>query len=137
MSQQNIRPLSGIRVLDFTAFVAGPYCTRLMADLGADVVKVEPPHGDLLRAVSPGHRGHSTYFGQLNLGKRSLSIDLKNPNALAVVTRLAARADVLVEKFSSWSIGALWARLPVSITTTTRSRLLLDIRIRSNGPSSK
>ena len=99
MSQQNNRPLSGIRVLDFTAFVAGPYCTRLMADLGADVVKVEPPHGDLLRAVSPGHRGHSTYFGQLNLGKRSLSIDLKNPNALAVVTRLAARADVLVENF--------------------------------------
>ena len=99
MSQQNNRPLSGIRVLDFTAFVAGPYCTRLMADLGADVVKVEPPHGDLLRAVSPGHRGHSTYFGQLNLGKRSLSIDLKNPNALAVVTRLAARTDVLVENF--------------------------------------
>ena len=99
MSQQNNRPLSGIRVLDFTAFVAGPYCTRLMADLGADVVKVEPPHGDLLRAVSPGHRGHSTYFGQLNLGKRSLSIDLKKPNALEVVTRLAAQADVLVENF--------------------------------------
>ena len=99
MSQQNNYPLSGIHVLDFTAFVAGPYCTRLMADLGADVVKIEPPHGDLLRAVSPGHRGHSTYFGQLNLGKRSLSIDLKNPNALTVVTRLAARADVLVENF--------------------------------------
>ena len=99
MSQQNNRPLSGIRVLDFTAFVAGPYCTRLMADLGADVIKVEPPHGDLLRAVSPIHREHSTYFGQLNLGKRSLSIDLKKPNALEVVTHLAAQADVLVENF--------------------------------------
>jgi len=99
MSQQNNRPLSGIRVLDFTAFVAGPYCTRLMADLGADVIKVEPPHGDLLRAVSPIHREHSTYFGQLNLGKRSLSIDLKKPNALEVVTHLAAQSDVLVENF--------------------------------------
>ncbi|SVD78718.1 uncharacterized protein METZ01_LOCUS431572, partial [marine metagenome] len=76
MSSQDNSPLSGIRVLDFTAFVAGPYCTRLMADLGADVIKVEPPHGDLLRAVSPVRDGHSTYFGQLNLGKRSLSIDL-------------------------------------------------------------
>ena len=99
MSRQDNSPLSGIRVLDFTAFVAGPYCTRLMADLGADVIKVEPPHGDLLRAVSPVRNGHSPYFGQLNLGKRSLSIDLKQPKALAVVTRLASKADVLIENF--------------------------------------
>ena len=99
MSSQDNSPLSGIRVLDFTAFVAGPYCTRLMADLGADVIKVEPPHGDLLRAVSPVRNGHSTYFGQLNLGKRSLSIDLKQPKALEAVTQLARKADVLVENF--------------------------------------
>ncbi|MCS5659431.1 MAG: CoA transferase [Dehalococcoidia bacterium] len=99
MSSQDNSPLSGIRVLDFTAFVAGPYCTRLMADLGADVIKVEPPHGDLLRAVSPVRDGHSTYFGQLNLGKRSLSIDLKQPKALEAVTQLARKADVLVENF--------------------------------------
>jgi len=99
MPQQDNTPLRGIRVLDFTAFVAGPYCTRLMADLGADVVKVEPPHGDLLRAVSPRRSGHSTYFGQLNLGKRSLAIDLKKPRAREIVTRMAAKADVLVENF--------------------------------------
>ena len=99
MSSQDNSPLSGIRVLDFTAFVAGPYCTRLMADLGADVIKVEPPHGDLLRAVSPVRDGHSTYFGQLNLGKRSLSIDLKQPKAVGAVTQLARKADVLVENF--------------------------------------
>ena len=99
MSRQHNGPLSGILVLDFTAFVAGPYCTRLMADLGADVIKVEPPHGDLLRAVSPIRNGHSPYFGQLNLGKRSLSIDLKLPKGLEVVTRLANKADVLIENF--------------------------------------
>ena len=99
MSQQDNSPLTGIRVLDFTAFVAGPYCTRLMADLGADVIKVEPPHGDLLRAVSPLRNGHSPYFGQLNLGKRSLSIDLKQPTALEVISRLAHKADVLIENF--------------------------------------
>ncbi len=99
MSSQDNSPLSGIRVLDFTAFVAGPYCTRLMADLGADVIKVEPPHGDLLRAVHPIRSGHSTYFGQLNLGKQSLSIDLKQPNALETIKQLALKADVLVENF--------------------------------------
>ena len=91
--------LRGIRVLDFTAFVAGPYCTRLMADLGADVVKIEPPHGDLLRNVAPIRGGHSTYFGQLNLGKRSLSIDIKTPQGLDTVKLLTQKADVIVENF--------------------------------------
>jgi len=91
--------LQGIRVLDFTAFVAGPYCTRLMADLGADVVKIEPPHGDLLRNVAPIRGGHSTYFGQLNLGKRSLSIDIKTPQGLDTVKLLTQKADVIVENF--------------------------------------
>ena len=99
MPNKNSSPLFGIRVLDFTAFVAGPYCTRLMADLGADVVKVEPPHGDLLRLVAPVRKGHSTYFGQLNLGKRSLSIDLKKATGLATVKLLASKADVIVENF--------------------------------------
>ena len=91
--------LSGIRVLDFTAFVAGPYCTRLMVDLGADVVKIEPPHGDLLRSVAPVRNGHSTYFGQLNTGKRSLSIDIKKPKGLSTVKLLSQKADVIVENF--------------------------------------
>jgi len=99
MSSKSANLLNGIRVLDFTAFVAGPYCTRLMSDLGADVVKVEPPHGDLLRQVAPVRKGHSTYFGQLNIGKRSLSIDIKNPAGLAVVAQLAGKADVIVENF--------------------------------------
>ena len=99
MSSKSAKLLNGIRVLDFTAFVAGPYCTRLMSDLGADVVKVEPPHGDLLRQVAPVRNGHSTYFGQLNIGKRSLSIDIKKPAGLAAVAQLADEADVIVENF--------------------------------------
>ena len=99
MSPKSTNLLSGIRVLDFTAFVAGPYCTRLMSDLGADVVKIEPPHGDLLRQVAPVRNGHSTYFGQLNIGKRSLSINIKKPTGLAAVIQLADKADVIVENF--------------------------------------
>ena len=99
MSPKSANLLSGIRVLDFTAFVAGPYCTRLMSDLGADVVKIEPPHGDLLRQVAPVRNGHSTYFGQLNIGKRSLSINIKKPTGLAAVIQLADKADVIIENF--------------------------------------
>jgi CoA:oxalate CoA-transferase len=95
--------LDGLLVLDFTIMLAGPYCTRLLADLGADVIKIEPPEGDDMRLrapLRPGPNGnHSTYFGQLNAGKRSVAIDLKNKEALQLVRRLVERADVLVENF--------------------------------------
>ena len=95
--------LAGLRVLDFSIMLAGPYCTRLLADLGADVIKIEPPEGDDMRQrapLRPGPAGpHSTYFGQLNAGKRSVALDLKHPDALALVRRLAEQCDVLVENF--------------------------------------
>jgi CoA:oxalate CoA-transferase len=93
------RALSGIRVLDFSIMMAGPYCTRLLADLGADVIKIEPPEGDDMRLRAPLREDHSTYFGQLNAGKRSLALDLKQPQAIALVKRLVAHADVVVENF--------------------------------------
>lgn len=98
------RALAGLKVLDFSIMMAGPYCARLMADLGADVVKVEPPEGDdmrvrqPLRAAPDGSR-HSSYFGQLNAGKRSLALDLKNAEDLALARELALQADVLLENF--------------------------------------
>jgi crotonobetainyl-CoA:carnitine CoA-transferase CaiB-like acyl-CoA transferase len=98
------RALEGLKVLDFSIMMAGPYCARLMADLGADVVKVEPPEGDdmrlraPLRAAPDGSR-HSTYFGQLNAGKRSIALDLKRDDDLATVHALALQADVLLENF--------------------------------------
>ena len=91
--------LSGIRVLDFTAFVSGPYCTRLLADMGAEVIKIEPPGGDMMRLASPVRDGRSAMFGQVNCGKKSVVLDLKQPRAVAAARDLAAKSDVLVENF--------------------------------------
>lgn len=89
----------GLKVLDFTTTIAGPHCTRLMSDLGADVVKVESDDGDMMRTRPPLRKGASTSFGQLNAGKRSVRLDLKSKAAQAAVLRLVDQADVLVENF--------------------------------------
>ena len=91
--------LDGVRVLDFTAMMSGPYCTRLMADLGAEVIKVEPPEGDHIRMRPPVRDGRSAYLAQLNAGKKSLALDLKKPAAVNLVNELVARCDVVIENF--------------------------------------
>ena len=73
-----MKPLAGMRVVDFTSMIAGPYCTRLLADCGAEVLKIEEPHGDHMRSRPPLRDGHSTYFGHLNAGKKSVVLDLKS-----------------------------------------------------------
>ena len=88
-----------LRVVDFTTTIAGPHCTRLLADLGADVIKLESPEGDMMRTRPPLRDGASTSFGQLNTGKRSVVLDLKRPEGVAIARRLIATADVLVENF--------------------------------------
>lgn len=93
------KALGGLKVLDFSTTIAGPYCARLLADLGADVVKIESPEGDVLRARPPLRNGASSAFGQLNAGKRSMSVDLKKPAAMAAVHKLAEHADIIVENF--------------------------------------
>jgi crotonobetainyl-CoA:carnitine CoA-transferase CaiB-like acyl-CoA transferase len=90
---------SGLRVLDFTTTIAGPHCTRLLADLGAEVIKIEAPDGDMMRTRPPLRDGASTSFGQLNAGKKSIALDLKSPAAVEAVRRLVATADVVVENF--------------------------------------
>jgi crotonobetainyl-CoA:carnitine CoA-transferase CaiB-like acyl-CoA transferase len=95
-----VRPLAGYRVLDLTMVMSGPFCTRMLADLGAEVIKVEPPGGDQIRGRPPVRGdGHSTYFGQLNCGKRSIVLDLRHPDGAAVARRLATKCDVLVENY--------------------------------------
>jgi CoA:oxalate CoA-transferase len=92
-------PLEGIRVLDLTRVLSGPHCTRMLADLGAEVIKVEPPEGDLTRFSAPRINGLASYFVQQNVGKRNISIDLTKPGATDIVLDLAERCDVLVENF--------------------------------------
>ena len=93
-------PLSGITVLDLTRVLAGPYCTMVMADLGARVIKVEVPEGgDDARHFGPFVNGKSAYFMSLNRGKESIALDLKAGDDRAIFEQLLAKADVLVENF--------------------------------------
>ena len=92
-------PLDGVRVLDFTNMLSGPYCTRLLADLGAQVVKVEPPSGDHNRTRRPVREGHSSFFGHLNCGKQSIVLDLKSTAGRAAAIALAREFDVIVENW--------------------------------------
>ena len=92
-----MRPLDGVRVLDLTRLLPGAYATLLLADLGADVIKIEDPRGgDTMRTL---RGGPSRYFAPLNRGKRSVTLDLRSPEAAAVLDALIAQADVVVESF--------------------------------------
>lgn len=93
-------PLAGITILDMTHVLAGPYCTMTLADLGAEVIKVEQPvTGDDTRAFPPFKDGKSAYFATINHGKKSIALNLKDADDRAIFERLVARADVLVENY--------------------------------------
>ena len=93
------RPLHGVRVLDFTRVLSGPHATRMLCDLGADVIKVEPPEGDITRMTNPRVNSLSTYFIQQNVGKRVISLDTRKQEAIDLLLRLADVCDVLIENF--------------------------------------
>jgi crotonobetainyl-CoA:carnitine CoA-transferase CaiB-like acyl-CoA transferase len=99
MTEQTAGPLDGVKVLDLCSYLAGPYGCTLLADFGADVVKIESPQGDMLRQFPSSLAGESRFFLGTNRGKRALALDLKQPEGLAVLHRLVASADVLVENF--------------------------------------
>jgi crotonobetainyl-CoA:carnitine CoA-transferase CaiB-like acyl-CoA transferase len=101
-------PLSGIRVLDFSHALAGPYCTMLLGDLGADVIKIEPPSGDHSRQWGPPFiNGESSYFLSVNRNKRSVVLDLKRPDARSAAEGLAMVSDVVVENFKPGTMTRL------------------------------
>ena len=101
------KPLAGIRVIELANFIAGPLAGTLLADMGADVVKVEPPQGDMGRATPPIRNGESISFVALNRNKRSLVLDLKRPQASEILVKLAAKSDVFLEAYRPGALDKL------------------------------
>ena len=93
------RPLEGIRVLDFTRVLSGPHATRMLSDLGAEVIKVEPPMGDMTRFATPRVNSLSSYFIQQNVGKKNISLDMTKPQAVELLKKLVSHCDVVIENF--------------------------------------
>jgi crotonobetainyl-CoA:carnitine CoA-transferase CaiB-like acyl-CoA transferase len=101
-------PLDGVRVIDLTRVLAGPYCTMLLGDMGAEVVKIEEPeHGDDTRGWAPFVDGWSTYFAGVNRSKKSLALDVGSPGGAEVLRRLVKESDILVENFRPGSLKRL------------------------------
>lgn len=92
--------LDGIKVLDFTHFIAGPHCSQILADHGAEVIKIEPLQGEPSRYANPMHKGSSIYFQSMNRNKRTLSLDLKSKEGQEVIRKLIKKSDVLVTNYS-------------------------------------
>ena len=116
------RPLDGIRVLDFTRVLSGPHATRMLCDLGAEVIKVEPPEGDITRMTNPRINGLATYFVQQNVGKRNISVDTDKPGAADLLLRLADRCDVLIENFRPGVMDRMG--LPYDVVAARNPRII-------------
>ena len=93
------RPLEGIRVLDFTRVLSGPHATRMLSDLGAEVIKVEPPMGDMTRFAMPRVNSLSSYFIQQNVGKKNISLNMTKPQAVELLKKLVNHCDIVIENF--------------------------------------
>ncbi|NJN52470.1 MAG: CoA transferase, partial [Gammaproteobacteria bacterium] len=100
-------PLSGVRILDLTSMISGPVATQLLADQGADVIKIEPPGGDLVRNLGPSRGGLTATFVSSNRSKRSLALDLKSEAGVGVLERLIPTADVFVQNFRPGAIDRM------------------------------
>lgn len=111
-------PLHGVRVLDFTNMMSGPTATRFLADMGAEIIKVEPPTGDHTRSRHPLRNGHSVHFGHLNSGKRSIALDLKSAAGKQAAIELSRHVDVVVE---NWRPGVA-ARLGIDYESLRRHK---------------
>ena len=113
------KPLAGIRVIDLTRVLAGPYCTMNLADLGAEVIKIEiPGRGDDSRGFAPRMpNGDSGYFYSVNRGKKSVTIDLREPEGVALGLKLVEKSDVVVENFSPGTMSRR-TRKPSASTAT-------------------
>src|SRR4051794_40905509 len=128
-------PLVGVRIIDLTQALAGPFCTMLLADLGADVIKVEPPHGDMARMVPPfaeddNERAFGGYFASINRDKRSVVLDLKSAEGKATLLRMVDGADALVENFRAGVMDGLGLSYE---TVSARQPSLVYVAVRGFG----
>ena len=98
---KNIGSLSGIKVIDLTRVLSGPFCTMLLADMGAEVIKIEPPKGDNVRNQGDMVDGYSSYFAQFNRNKKSVVLDLYKESEKEILKSLISEADVVVENFKA------------------------------------
>src|ERR1700691_1493673 len=103
--------LAGLKVVDLTRVLGGPYCTMILSDHGADVIKVEPPQGDEVRDWGPPfHEGAASYFIGVNRNKRAMAVDLRKPEGQAIILKMLDGADILIENFKPgdmerWGLG--------------------------------
>ena len=133
-ARSDARPLAGVRVLELATVVLGPWACQILGDLGADVVKVEPPSGDSNRQVGPMRTPHmGALFLNCNRNKRSAVIDLKHPRGRETVLRLAARADVLVHNYRPAALALTGPRVRGRARGEPVDRLLRDLRLRARG----
>jgi crotonobetainyl-CoA:carnitine CoA-transferase CaiB-like acyl-CoA transferase len=119
-------PLEGLRVLDMSRVLAGPFAGRMLCDLGADVVKVEPPEGDITRLWGTDVNGLKGYFHQQNVGKRAVCVDLRQAEAGRLITELAGQADVLIENFRPGVMERLGIGYPV-LSASNSALVMLSI----------
>jgi len=129
---QTILPLTGIKVLDLSRVHAGPWCTMNLADLGADVIKVENPQGGHTRTWKPpSSTGESAYYQCANRSKRSIIADLQRPEDQDIVRALASGA-MSCSRISGRCAGQVWPRIPVSPGNQSEAHLSLDHRLRAS-----
>jgi CoA:oxalate CoA-transferase len=121
--ETSLPPLVGVRVLELGSVLAGPFCGMLLADLGAEVIKVEPPRGDDARTFGPFVDGASTYFRLVNRNKVGISLDLRRADELAVLEQLIERSDVFIENFRPGTLARL--SLPLARIQNLNPRLVL------------
>ena len=134
MADRPTGPLAGLLVADFSRILAGPYATMLLADLGAEVVKVESPAGDDTRTWQPPVRdGVSTYYLGVNRNKRSVALDLKDDDDVELAQGLAGRADMLIENFRPGGLDRFGLGYDDGRRRQPRHRLRLDQRLRYDG----
>jgi len=130
-------PLAGVRVLDMSRVLAGPFAGRMLRDMGADVVKLEPPEGDITRIWGRKVAGISGYFNQQNAGKRGISVDLSNKQGAELVHALVAQADVLIENFRPDVMGRLGLDYATLSAINPRLIMLSISGFGANNPDSR